>query len=82
MGRGSGSSRSSATSTPRSPSWPPSSFRPLDAQRCAELLYGTHGFWVADYLDQADPPPSYGLFPHVRLDVLAERAGARLPIHA
>ncbi len=58
------------------------SFRPLDAQRCAELLYGTHGFWVAEYIDQADPPPSYGRFPHVRLDVLVERAGAQLPIHA
>ncbi len=50
-----------------------SAFQPLDPERCAQLLYGTHAFWVADYLDQDDPPPSYGLFPHVRLDVLCER---------
>ncbi len=51
-----------------------SAFAPLDPDRCAQLLYGTHAFWVADFLDQDDPPPSYGLFPHVRLDVLRERA--------
>jgi len=51
-----------------------SAFTPLDAERCAHLLYGTHAFWVADYLDQDDPPPSYGLFPHVRLEVLERRA--------
>lgn len=55
------------------------SFVPLDARTCAELLYGTRAFWVAECIDQSDPPPSYGLFPHVRLDVLEERAGARLP---
>ena len=51
-----------------------SAFAPLEAERCAHLLYGTHAFWVADYLDQSDPPPAYGLFPHVRLDVLEARA--------
>jgi hypothetical protein len=55
-----------------------STFEPLDPRRCAELLYGTHAFWVADYLDQADPPPEYGLFPHVRLDALEARAAAKL----
>ncbi|HEY8001275.1 MAG TPA: hypothetical protein VID76_04995, partial [Solirubrobacterales bacterium] len=51
-----------------------SAFEPLDAERCARLLYGERGFWVADYLDQDDPPPAYGLFSHVRLDVLEARA--------
>lgn len=51
-----------------------SAFRPLDPTLCARLLRGERGFWVADYLDQADPPPGYGLFAHVRLDVLAARA--------
>jgi hypothetical protein len=50
-------------------------FEPLDAGRCAQLLHGERGFWVAGYLDQGDPPPAYGLFPHVRLDVLIARAG-------
>lgn len=53
-----------------------SAFEPLDPLRCAELLHGERGFWVARYLDPADPPPAYGLFAHVRLDVLAARAGA------
>jgi hypothetical protein len=51
-----------------------SSFKPLDADRCGRLLYGERGFWVPEYLDQDDPPPGYGLFPHVRLAVLEERA--------
>lgn len=51
-----------------------SSYKPLDADRCARLLHGEHGFWVPEYLDQDDPPPGYGLFPHVRLDALRERA--------
>jgi hypothetical protein len=38
------------------------------------LLHGEPGFWVADYVDQLDPPPAYGLFAHVRLDALRERA--------
>lgn len=54
-------------------------FEPLDAERCAQLLHGERGFWVADYLDQDDPPPAYGLFPHVRLDVLTARAGRSTP---
>jgi hypothetical protein len=49
-----------------------SSFRPLSALQCAQLLRGELGFWVADYIDQLDPPPSYGLFAHVRLDALRE----------
>jgi hypothetical protein len=55
-----------------------SAFAPLDPERCAHLLYGTHAFWIADYLDQSDPPPSYGLFPHVRLEVLEARASEAL----
>jgi hypothetical protein len=50
-----------------------SAFRPLSAERCAQLLHGELGFWVADYIDQIDPPPSYGLFAHVQLDVLLDR---------
>ena len=50
-----------------------SAFAPLTALRCAQLLHGEHGFWVAEYLDQADPPPAYGRFAHVRLDVLRAR---------
>lgn len=53
-----------------------SAFKPLDADRCARLLHGEHGFWVPEYVDQDDPPPGYGLFAHVRLDVLRERAEA------
>jgi hypothetical protein len=57
-----------------------SAFAPLDAERCARLLYGERGFWVADYLDQDDPPPAYGLFPHVMLSALEARvAGAPGP---
>lgn len=50
-----------------------SAFRPLSGLQCAQLLRGELGFWVADYIDQLDPPPSYGLFAHVRLNVLLER---------
>jgi hypothetical protein len=50
-----------------------SAFQPLSELQCAQLLRGELGFWVADYIDQLDPPPSYGLFAHVRLDVLRER---------
>ena len=49
-----------------------SSFKPLSPLQCAQLLRGELGFWVADYIDQLDPPPSYGLFAHVRLDALRE----------
>ncbi len=48
-------------------------FKPLTAARCSQLLRGEYGFWVAEYLVQADPPPAYGLFAHVRLDVLRAR---------
>jgi hypothetical protein len=47
-----------------------SSFRPLEPTRCAHLLHGELGFWVADYIDQLDPPPAYGQFAHVQLSVL------------
>jgi hypothetical protein len=53
-----------------------SAFEPLDANRCARLLYGERGFWVRDYLDQDDAPPAYGLFPHVALSALEQRVGA------
>jgi hypothetical protein len=56
-----------------------SSFKPLSALRCAQLLHGERGFWVADYIDQLDPPPSYGLFAHVQLAALRERVEARGP---
>jgi hypothetical protein len=56
-----------------------SSFEPLDPDVCAQLLHGERGFWVAQYLDTADPPPAYGMFSHVRLDALAEQlAGASI----
>jgi hypothetical protein len=59
-------------------------FRPLDAGRCAQLLHGARAFWVRDFLDQEDPPPSYGRFAHVEREALATRAtelevGAALP---
>lgn len=53
-----------------------SSFSPLDPGRCAALLHGERGFWLADFIDPADPPPAYGRFAHVRLDVLEDRTGA------
>lgn len=54
-----------------------SAFEPLSPARCARLLHGERGFWVADHIDQEDPPPGYGLFSHVRLEVLEARV-ARL----
>jgi hypothetical protein len=53
-----------------------SAFEPLDPARCAELLRGERGFWVDRYLDPADPPPAYGMFAHVRFDVLEARVAA------
>ena len=55
-----------------------SSFTPLDADSCAALLHGDRGFWVADHIDPADPPPAYGLFAHVETGALRERAAAVL----
>ncbi len=55
-----------------------SAFEPLDPPVCARLLHGERAFWVADFLDQADPPPAYGLFAHVSLAALEARV-ARLP---
>jgi hypothetical protein len=42
-------------------------FAPLSPERCAHLLHGEIGFWVADYLDPVDPPPAYGMFAHVEI---------------
>ena len=53
-----------------------SAFEPLTPELCARLLHGERGFWVRDYLDQDDPPPSYGLFAHVELGALERRASA------
>ena len=50
-----------------------SAFKPLEPVRCAQLLRGELGFWVADYIDQLDPPPAYGQFAHVGLEALLER---------
>jgi hypothetical protein len=55
-----------------------SSFKPPSALQCAQLLRGELGFWVADYIDQLDPPPSYGLFAHVQLDALREQIESQL----
>ena len=66
----------------RSRSWLDSSFEALTPSRCAELLHGERGFWVADYIDQADPPPAYGRFAHVALDALTERAAATIGVSA
>lgn len=46
------------------------SFESLKPGDCARLLHGERGFWVERFLDPGDPPPAYGLFPHVRLDAL------------
>jgi hypothetical protein len=50
------------------------SFEAIGPEDCALLLHGERGFWIQRYLDPADPPPAYGLFPHVRLDVLEQRS--------
>ncbi len=57
-----------------------SAFAPLTPERCAELLHGERGFWVDEFIDRSDPPPVYGLFAHVRLDALLERAAALTPV--
>lgn len=54
-----------------------SAFEPLDTTRCAALLWGERAFWVREFIDQEDPPPAYGMFAHVRREVIAERV-ARL----
>jgi hypothetical protein len=50
-----------------------SCFTPPSSERCAQLLHGEHGFWVSEFIDQGDPPPAYGLFAHVQLDVLTQQ---------
>ena len=47
-----------------------SCFKPPSPERCAQLLHGEMGFWVAEYIDQLDPPPAYGQFAHVQLSAL------------
>ena len=54
-----------------------SSFKPLSPLQCTRLLHGEPGFWVADHIDQLDPPPSYGLFAHVQLNALLERVESK-----
>ena len=59
-----------------------SSFEALTPGRCAELLHGERGFWVAEFIDEADPPPAYGRFAHVALEALTERAEATIGVSA
>jgi hypothetical protein len=54
-------------------------FEPLSPGDCARLLHGEHGFWVRSYLDQDDPPPGYGMFPHVSLAALRRRVESLVP---
>jgi hypothetical protein len=51
-----------------------SAFQPLDPALCARLLHGERGFWVDALIDPLDPPPAYGLFAHVEIEVLRDRA--------
>jgi hypothetical protein len=53
-----------------------SCFTEPSAENCARLLHGELGFWVQQYIDPLDPPPAYGMFAHVRLDVLGDRVGS------
>ena len=53
-------------------------FEPLGPGRCARLLHGEQGFWVAQFIDPVDPPPGYGMFAHVQLGALEERAASVL----
>lgn len=48
-------------------------FEELSAERCARLLRGEFGFWVSDFIDPLDPPPSYGVFAHVQRAALESR---------
>lgn len=56
-----------------------SAFEPLSVDQCARLLYGEHGFWVRDHIDQDDPPPAYGMFAHVQPAALRARAARVRP---
>ena len=58
------------------------SFEPLDPPTCARLLHGERGFWVADYLDTADPPPAYGRFSHVGVRHLTVRTVVEFPLQS
>ena len=53
-----------------------SAFKEMSSLQCAQLLHGELGFWVAEYIDQLDPPPSYGMFAHVQLAALRDRIEA------
>ena len=56
-----------------------SCFERPDPGRCAELLHGGRGFWVASYIDPADPPPAYGRFAHASVDALEARVALISP---
>lgn len=56
-----------------------SSFAPLRDARCVQLLRGELGFWVGDFIDPSDPPPAYGLFPHVSPAALLRRVAPLTP---
>jgi hypothetical protein len=47
-----------------------SAFEPLPGDRCARLLHGEIGFWVAGFIDPVDPPPAYGMFAHADLEAI------------
>lgn len=53
-----------------------SAFEVPEPSRCAELLHGDRGFWLADYIDPGDPPPAYGRFAHVQLAALEDRVAS------
>lgn len=46
------------------------SFSPLESDRCVRILRGERGFWLADHIDPADPPPEFGLFAHAGTEAL------------
>lgn len=49
-----------------------STFEPASATQLAHLLHGARAFWVPRFIDQEDPPPSYGQFSHVAFEVLTK----------
>lgn len=54
------------------------SFAALDPETCADLLWGKRSFRIAEYIDQEDPPPAYGMFSHVEWDALRRRSSTIL----
>lgn len=55
-----------------------SAFAAITVEDCARLLHGERGFWTGEFIDRSDPPPAYGMFPHVRLNALEARVAAEL----